>query len=83
MRLLLKHIRLGSKVEKYFEQSLADRMALSELEFNDRLAALKKYGVGVRDKDDAFFQANNAIIFKPYVRLGVYRFDKESTFHKS
>lgn len=58
-------------------------MALTELEFNDKLAALKKYGVGVRDKDDKFFEANNAIIFKPYVRLGVYRFDKESAFHES
>ena len=54
------------------------------LQLNDKVAKLQEYGsIGYRSMDDPFFVANNTVIFKPFVRLGVYRYDDESLCHKS
>ncbi|XP_055302063.1 protein lethal(2)k10201 [Sitodiplosis mosellana] len=54
------------------------------LQLEDKVAKLQEYGsIGYRAMDDPFFVANNTVIFKPFVRLGVYRYDDESLCHKS
>lgn len=50
---------------------------------NEKIARFKAYGIGIRHKNDNLYENNNAKIFKAFTRLGVYRFDDESLFHKS
>lgn len=53
------------------------------LQMDEKVVKLQEYGTGYRMMDDPFFQANNTVIFKPFVRLGVYRLDDEDLCHKS
>lgn len=53
------------------------------LQLDEKVAKLQEYGIGYRAMNDPFFVANNTVIFKPFVRLGVYRYDDESLCHKS
>lgn len=58
-------------------------MALTNLVDTEKIARFKAYGIGIRDRDDELYQTNNAIMFKEFTRLGVYRYDDEHLFHKS
>lgn len=58
-------------------------MASVDLANAERIARLKAYGIGIRDISDKLFEINNAIMFRPFTRLGVYRFDDESQIHKT
>lgn len=53
------------------------------LQMDEKVAKLQEYGTGYRPMEDPFFEANNTVIFKPFVRLGVYRYDDENLCHKS
>lgn len=53
------------------------------LQIDEKMAKLQQFGMGYRSMDDPFFDANNTVIFKPFVRLGVYRYDDENLCHKS
>lgn len=53
------------------------------LQLDEKLVKLQEYGIGYRAMNDPFFVANNTVIFKPFVRLGVYRYDDESLCHKT
>ncbi|XP_031626445.1 zinc finger protein 511 [Contarinia nasturtii] len=53
------------------------------IQLDEKMAKLHECGSGFRAKDDPFFEANNTVIFTPFVRLGVYRYDDESLCHKS
>lgn len=50
---------------------------------SDKLLALESFGTGYRAINHPIFEANNRELFKPFVRLGVYRFDVEELCHKS
>lgn len=59
-------------------------MASTEvLQVDEKVSQLQRFGTGYRTMDDPFFEANNTVIFKPFVRLGVYRYDDENLCHKS
>lgn len=53
------------------------------LQLDEKMAKLQEYGTGFRANSDPFFKANNTVIFPPFVRLGVYRYDDESLCHKT
>lgn len=53
------------------------------LQMDEKMAKIQQFGTGYRSMDDPFFDANNTVIFKPFVRLGVYRYDDENLCHKS
>lgn len=53
------------------------------LQMDEKVTKLLQCGSGYRSMDDPFFDANNTVIFKPFVRLGVYRYDDENLCHKS
>lgn len=50
---------------------------------DEKIAKLQQYATGYRPMDDPFFAHNNTVIFTPFVRLGVYRYDDESLCHKT
>lgn len=58
-------------------------MAKTLLQMDENVSQLLQCGSGYRSMDDPFFVANNTVIFKPFVRLGVYRYDEENLCHKS
>lgn len=49
----------------------------------EKVALLNGFGTGYRSMDDLFFAPSNELIFKKFVRLGVYRYDDESSCHKT
>lgn len=53
------------------------------LQLDEKVAKLQEYGTGYLAMNDPFFAVNNTAIFKPFVRLGVYRYDDENLCHKS
>lgn len=53
------------------------------LQLDEKMAKLQEYGIGFRAMNDPFFEANNTVIFKPFVRLGVYRYDDENLCHET
>lgn len=50
---------------------------------SEKLTALESFGTGYRAIDNPIFETNNRELFKPFVRLGVYRYDEEDLCHKS
>lgn len=67
---------------KYYSKII--KMASTDfLQLNEKMAKLQQYGIGYRTMNDPFFEANNTVIFKPFVRLGIYRYDDENLCHKS
>lgn len=58
-------------------------MASVELVRAERVARLKEYGIGLCDIKNKLFEINNSFMFRPFTRLGVYRFDDEHLCHKS
>lgn len=50
---------------------------------SEKLSTLESFGTGYRPIDNPIFEANNRELFKPFVRLGVYRYDEEDLCHKS
>lgn len=50
---------------------------------DEQVAKLLQCGSGYRSMNAPFFEDNNTVIFKPFVRLGVYRYDDESLCHKT
>lgn len=76
-------VALISELAKTVEvpQKMASTTAV--LRMDEKAAKLLHCGSGYRSMDDPFFEANNTVIFKPFVRLGVYRYDDESLCHKS
>lgn len=53
------------------------------VELVKKVANFQEYGIGYRVKNDPLFAINDAVMFKPFVRLGVYRYDDENLCHKS
>lgn len=50
---------------------------------SEKLSLLNSFGTGYRTMNDSLFEVNNRELFKPFVRLGVYRFDDESLCHRT
>lgn len=49
----------------------------------EKVALLNGYGTGYRSMNDPLFVANNQLIFRNFIRLGVYRYDDENMCHKT
>lgn len=53
------------------------------LQLDEKVSKLQECGIGYRAMNDPFFGANNNVIFKNFVRLGVYRYDDENLCHET
>lgn len=49
---------------------------------SENLPTLESFGTGYRAINHPIFETNNRELFKPFVRLGVYRYDIEELCHK-
>lgn len=63
--------------------SIGKMASTKVLQMDEKVARVQQFGVGYRTMDDPFFDANNTVIFKPFARLGVYRYDDEELCHKT